>query len=50
LKKVFASFEHFRNKLFKGLEFKKKSEVKKYELGDFGIAKSYKKAEDPFKM
>ena len=34
----FKSYDHFKDKIFKGLEFKKKKEVKKYELGEKGIA------------
>ena len=42
----FKSYDHFKNKLFKGLEFKKKKDVSKYELGEKGIAQGYEKLKE----
>ena len=41
LNSFFKNYEFFKNKIFKGVVFKKKSEIKKYELGEIGIAKGY---------
>jgi len=46
MQKFFKNNEHFSQKLFKGLEFKKKEEVKKFEMGDKGIAIKYNKITD----
>ena len=34
----FKSYDHFKDKLYKGLEFRKKTEIKEYEMGEKGIA------------
>lgn len=46
MQKFFKNNEFYTNKLYKGLEFNKKQEVKKFELGDKGIAIKYNKIID----
>ena len=46
MQKFFKNNEHYSQKLFKGLEFNKKQEVKKFELGDRGVAVKYDKIID----
>lgn len=44
--KFFKNNEHYSQKLFKGLDFNKKDEVKKFELGDRGVAIKYDRIKD----
>lgn len=45
LRSFFKSYDHFKNKLYHGLEYRKKEDVKEYEIGDIGFAQGYKKLE-----
>ncbi len=46
LKSFYKNYDFFSNKLFKGLEFKKGADIKKFELGKKGIAIGYEDIQD----
>jgi len=46
LKSFFKSYDHYKGKLYHGLEYRKKNEVKKYEIGDIGFAQGYRKIQE----
>ncbi len=48
LESFFKNYDFFSNKIFKGVVFQKKTEIKKYELGEKGIAKGYSQIKEEF--
>lgn len=48
LRSFYKNYEHFDNKLYKGLEFKTGAEVKAFEIGKVGIAKGYQPIKSDF--